>query len=418
MAKHRKIRRFEYEWGGQRRQWWKRFLLSVTVVVVFGIVGWIAYEPVYNLVMGLDTQRSAASSQSETEASSSSQSSSAPAVQPEPEQPQGLPEKTYYLPPQVVASPTQLEQQLSAIKAAGGTGVAFELKNAKGQVLYKSELPQVAQALTQAESPYDLPGLLRTITDAGLAPVGVLHAFQDSTATSAASLSDGAVKYMDGPVNWLDNAKADGGKPWLNPNSPIARDYILALVEETTRMGVSNLVLESVQFPTGFSLHLASYGGSPDRPAVLADFVTQAQAVAQRSDAQVYPVVRLDALVGANDIPYGSQPGKLLQAAGQGIVDVSPAQFGAGVATPQLTLTSPLLAPYDTVQAALAVAMERLGADTQLELAAKVQAYTAAGVDAASNKAYGKAEADQQQQAAQEQGLTKSYYYSPAGVYQ
>lgn len=416
MPKHRKIRRFEYEWGGQRRQWWKHFLLSAAMVVVFGIVGWVSYQPLYNLVMGIEQQEPAPSSQSQPESLASSQSQSASVAQPEPAKIGGLPERTYFLPGAVVASPAQLEQQLAAIKAAGGTGVAFELKNAKGVVLYKSALPQVTQALTQGENPYDLPTVLGAITDAGLTPVGVLHAFQDSTATSAASLSDGAVKYMDGPVNWLDNAKADGGKAWLNPNSPIARDYILALIEETTGMGVSNLILESVQFPTGFSLHLASYGGTPDRPTVLADFLKQAKTVAQKNDAQLYPVVTLAALVGANDIPYGPQPGKLLEAVGQGVVDVSPAQFGAGAATPDLTLTTPLLTPYDTVKAALTVAQQRLG-ETELSLSAKVQWYTATGVEAASNKAYGRAEAEEQQRAAEELGLTQTYYYAPDGRY-
>ncbi|MEG1777430.1 MAG: putative glycoside hydrolase, partial [Angelakisella sp.] len=174
-----------------------------------------------------------------------SSSTSLPVATPPPEQVRsGLPQKTYYLSAQTLQSKEQLAIALDGIKAKGGNGVMFDLKNDRGEVLYDSALPIVAKNLALAEQPYSLAETLEAIRAAGLAPVGRIFAFKDSTST--ASLTEGAVKYMNSKVNWLDNAKASGGKSWLNPNSAVARDYILALVDEAATAGVSCLVLDGV----------------------------------------------------------------------------------------------------------------------------------------------------------------------------
>ena len=64
---------------------------------------------------------------------------------------------------------------------------------------------------------------------------------------------------MDSPVNWIDDSKANGGKPWLNPNDKEAQDYIIALVEEAAGNGLGAILLDGVQFPEGVSLNLATY---------------------------------------------------------------------------------------------------------------------------------------------------------------
>ncbi|MEG0752318.1 MAG: putative glycoside hydrolase [Angelakisella sp.] len=418
MPKRYKVRRYGYEWGGQRKQWWQKTATTILMIVLAAGIGWFAYEPVYNLVMNMGNGPSNLTPSSVPPTSQSAPPSSVP-ENPVPEstpQPEssGLPEVLYYLPEATIQNKDQLSAALAEIKAKGGTGVLFDLKNETGVVLYNSTLPIVTKNLALAVQPYNLGDVTAAIQAAGLTPVGRLFAFKDTTST--ASMTEGAVKYMDSKVNWLDNAKADGGKAWLNPNSPISRDYILQLVDETTAAGLDYLVLDGVQFPTGLSLQLATYGGTPDKSAVLADFLTTAQQHAEKNGAAVYPVIGLDAAAGVNAVPYGTNPEKLIAATGRAVLDIRPEQFGIGITTEKLILTKPLLTPYETVKTALTAAEAVLGQEGA-ELTALVQSYTSTKVEGASNKPYGAEEAAEQHKAASEAGIGKVLYYNPAGQY-
>lgn len=416
MARKYKVRRYGYEWGGQRKHWWQKILVSLMVVAVAGGIGWLAYEPVYNFVVGIGESGTAKPPVSSSSPAMPPAATPQPGATPAPQEAQvsGMPSRLYYLPEAIIMNTAQLNIALADIKAKGGDGVMFDLKNEAGLVLYDSSLPIVTENLALAEQTYSLAQLTATIKGAGLAPVGRLFAFKDHTAT--ASMNEGAVKYMDSKVNWIDNAKADGGKAWLNPNSALSRDYILQLVEETTASGVSCLVLDGVQFPTGFSLNMATYGGIPDKSAVLADFVTAARQKAEASGGELYPVVSLDAVAGINAIPYGEAPHKLIAAAGQAVLDIRPEQFGIGVTTDSLILTKPLLTPYDALTTAFAAA-EAAVQQEDVELSAMVQAYTSTRVEGASNKLYTAAEVEEQIKAAKEAGIDKVLCYNPAGSY-
>lgn len=416
--KRYKVQRYSYEWSGQKKNWWKRTTLTVLLVVAAGVAGWFAFDPIYNMVMGAKIF-TPQSSQSQPPSSVTPESQTP--AQSVPEQvgtpmAEGLPERCYYLPAQTVTNPALLDAALASVKAAGGDGVIFDLKNDTGMVLYKSALPEVAAYLVQSETPYDLGEVLGKIKGAGLTPVGRLFAFKDSAATSAAAMSEARVKYMNSNVSWLDNAKASGGKSWLNANSPLAREYILKLVGEATSMGVERLILDGAQFPTGLSLHLATFGGEPDRSAVLSAFIAEAAKLCARNGASLYPVIQLDAAAGINAIMYGNNPEKLAAAAGGAVVDLRPEQFGIGVTTETLTLTKPLQTPYETVTAALAAA-EALLQQEGVQLAGMVQCYTSQAVDAAANLTYGKPEVEAQVKAAGESGIEKIFYYSPTGTY-
>ena len=140
------------------------------------------------------------------------------------------------------------------------------------------------------------------IRQAGLVPVGRVYAFKDRTAT--AHMYESAVKYMDSPVNWIDDSKANGGKPWLNPNDKEAQDYIIALVEEAAGSGLGAILLDGVQFPEGVSLNLATYGntGTLDKSAILADFLARARGAGEGAGGQVATTVNLISAAGLSNV--------------------------------------------------------------------------------------------------------------------
>lgn len=146
--------------------------------------------------------------------------------------------------------------------------------------------------------PYSLETVTASILEHDMTPVGILYTFKDHVST--ASMYDAAVKYMDSQINWIDNAQSAGGVPWLNPNHPMARDYLVQLVDEASRRGVEYIMLDGLQFPEGYSLELATYGntGPLDKSAVLADFVAEAEAAAASNGGEVWPVINLTSLSG------------------------------------------------------------------------------------------------------------------------
>ena len=342
-----------------------------------------------------------------------------------------FPQSAAYLPPEVVEDKALREAALASMKQKGMDGVIFDLKDQQGMVRYQSGLELVESNRAQAERAYPLPEVIEEIRQAGLVPVGRVYAFKDRTAT--AHMYESAVKYMDSPVNWIDDSKANGGKPWLNPNDKEAQDYIIALVEEAAGNGLGAILLDGVQFPEGVSLNLATYGniGTLDKSAILADFLARARGAGEGAGGQVATTVNLISAAGLSNVRYGDDVGKVLEAAGLAVVEVMPEQFGSGVTTETLTLSSPALAPYDTVSQALAACREVLfpgsgdedqdQEDTPVEtpvLAAVVQAYTSQSLSESANKVYGPQEIQDQVRAVQEVGIQRVFYLDPTGGYE
>ncbi len=422
MAKFVKIKRYNYDRRRQRNARIFRNLLIVAIILIFGAVGWFAFDPINRLVSGFQLPNFGSSQEEPSVSSESSQSSvpSVPAV-PESGEHTGLPEKTAYLPSYTLLDPASLSAALDSLKAQGIEGVAFELKDATGVVLYDSQLEIVANNLALSSAPYSLETVTAAILEHEMTPVGVLYTFRDHVST--ASMYDAAVKYMDSQINWIDNAQSAGGVPWLNPNHPMARDYLVQLVEEASRRGVEYILLDGLQFPEGYSLELATYGntGPLDKSAVLAEFVTQAEAAAAANGGEVWPVMNLTSLSRLSTIRCGEQPELILAAAGRAMLDVRPEQFGAGITTEELTLSDPLLDPAGTITAVLAVCEDTLaaagGEDTPLQLAAMVQAYTSTAVSGGGNRTYTAADVVSQEEAAAQYGVTQFYRYSPSGIY-
>ena len=418
MGKDFKVRRYGYDRQQKRKQGQKKALVTVAAVLVAAVAGWFLYEPVFQFV----TEFHLPDRESQEEISQSSSGASDPEEPPSSQPPAvtadagNMPGNVAYLPTYLLGEKNGLEAALGTLKGQGIQGVVVELKSADGQVLYQSGLEIVQANVAQSPEAYDLASVTEAIRNAGLTPVGRIWTFRDRT--SPTTMYEAAVKYMDSNINWLDNAQASGGKPWLNPNSVQAQDYILELIQEAAGKGVEAVILDGMQFPEGYSLDLATYGtaGAPDKSQILADFAARARQAGEDASCQVWPVITLAASAGTNPIPYGDAPEKILEAAGRGIINVSPEQFGTGVATEDLTLSNPAMDPYGTVKAGLEASMDILDLE-EIQLGGMVQAYTSTTLPEGSNKAYGAEEINAQIQALEEAGIDTVFYYSPSGAY-
>lgn len=429
-----KIKHYDYGRTQQRKQGRRAVVVTLLMTAAALAVGWFAYPPVYEMVTGYEALLSQRQDPDPSQpVTPQPEPSSVSSSQEEPggEEMAVFPQLAAYLPPEVVEDKALREAALASMKQKGMDGVIFDLKDQQGMVRYQSGLELVESNRAQAERAYPLPEVIEEIRQAGLVPVGRVYAFKDRTAT--AHMYESAVKYMDSPVNWIDDSKANGGKPWLNPNDKEAQDYIIALVEEAAGNGLGAILLDGVQFPEGVSLNLATYGntGTLDKSAILADFLARARGAGEGAGGQVATTVNLISAAGLSNVRYGDDVGKVLEAAGLAVVEVMPEQFGSGVTTETLTLSSPALAPYDTVSQALAACREVLfpgsgdedqdQEDTPVEtpvLAAVVQAYTSQSLSESANKVYGPQEIQDQVRAVQEVGIQRVFYLDPTGGYE
>lgn len=254
---------------------------------------------------------------------------------------------------------TALDALLDKAAGAGFNAVLFDLKDAAGSLWYTSATTLAVQAATPADGALtldELRSLASHLREKGFAPIPRLYAFRDATAPIR--LASAKVTLQGDPgLTWLDNAKAKGGKPWLNPYAPDAHRYVLDLVAELGGAGFDILLLDGVQFPEQESQ--AYYGTSEltalSRSAVLQKFVSDA--VAAAPDTAIWLAAPGLAVFGDATAPYGGNP--LTFGAAVTVPNLTPSTLGKKLVAGEETLSAPADHPYEAVQLALAQAQRR-----------------------------------------------------------
>ena len=286
---------------------------AVVVLVLFGL-GWLIAKPGLDAASRLwysyKNQPSSSSQPSSSEVSSESgqaaiSDDSTPDSQPVEQNEEW--QDWVFVSLTSVSTPQAAEQTAQQLAQQNVKAAVITLKDETGAVYYDSQL-QLAQTAKSA-SAIDAAAVAKAFTDAGVTPIAGIWAFKDSTAPySDRSL---AVKYQGTDYNWLDNSQELGGKPWLNPNSEGAQDYIAGLVEEVTQLGFSKTLVFGLQFPEGYSLDACSYGTmNGSKAQVLTQFGQRLELI---EGAEVWFAFGQATLDGSATAPYG---------------DVSPATFG------------------------------------------------------------------------------------------
>ena len=258
--KEYKVKRYGRDRRHQKTAATLKTVLMVLLIAGACAAGWFLYDPISAWLTEKAEERQQRQEQQRQEEQNQNQPGNPenPGTTDEPTAEQtALPESCAVLDTAVLYDMAALENRLSALAAKGYTGAVFTLKDEDGLVLYQSALEDVTGNTAQTAQRYDLPAVIAKIKAAGLTPVGRLWAFDDHTA--GRKLTDATVKYNYTETNWIHNDKEAGGHTWLNPMSERAQGYILSLLGETADNGLEVLILEGVQFPTGYSLNLATY---------------------------------------------------------------------------------------------------------------------------------------------------------------
>ncbi len=170
--------------------------------------------------------------------------------------------KAFYLPTSALSNTEALKSTLQAAKKAGFNGVVFDLKDATGNVWFEATSAHVAQAKSVQDGALtkeQLTAVLTLCANEQMLAIPRLYAFLDRVAPR--SLTSARIHYAGDPsMGWLDNSAESGGKPWLNPYSPQAHEYLIGLGTELRDWGFKAVLYDGVQFP--HQLWKAGFGDS------------------------------------------------------------------------------------------------------------------------------------------------------------
>lgn len=137
-----------------------------------------------------------------------------------------------------------------SLREQGVDCALITLKDASGYIYYDSAVPSASGSIAAAT--VDPAAIAAAFRAEDVTPVAWLAAFRDPIVPYT-DRSIG-IHYSGGDYMWLDAANAAaGGKPWLNPYSDGAVQFVGDLIEELRGMGFEQVVLGNVQFPAAVS---------------------------------------------------------------------------------------------------------------------------------------------------------------------
>ncbi|MEG2203753.1 MAG: putative glycoside hydrolase [Oscillospiraceae bacterium] len=321
-------------------------LIAVAIFVgllVFALIGWSIYTPLRNLILGDESSSGAPFSAPPPALDESAQpepTSSEPAAVGGSQPPQGSPLSAkvagLYVPPSALEDEAALDALIASAKNAGMTALLVDAKDATGAVLFTTENERAIAGRTVAKNAFHAETVAKKISDAGLIPIARLHAFRDPRMANVERTM--AVMYYDTNAIWLDNAPELGGNPWLNPYSDETQQYITDLAVELTRAGFGQIVLDSVQFPSGVGLEKAGFGAKAKAPRaeVLRSFLEQLDKAVRAAGGECLPSLPAQNVGAAEDgagnpMIYGGNPAALLGERAVLSLDVGPTSLRDGL---------------------------------------------------------------------------------------
>ena len=258
MGKYKKVKRYHRSFYSPR-DWAKKAVGIVVLVVVVLVVGWLAaphvldwathtwYTVVRNRDLSASSETAASSVAAASEAAAESAASSETA-EPEPTVPGNavVAGSWAVLDASAVQDEASLQAAAQQLAQQGAAYAVVTLKDSTGQILYPSQVPAAAGSIEGAS--LDPARIASVLKDNGLVPVAKLAVFRDPMAARANRGM--AIGYRNQEYLWLDNKASAGGNPWLNPYSADAVQFIGDLIDELHGMGFDHVLLENVQFPS------------------------------------------------------------------------------------------------------------------------------------------------------------------------
>lgn len=340
-----------------------RVLVIVAAVAVLFGLGWALYAPVSSWIGQRQSNHDAPTigtsdqtSDTDTQQTEEETSAEAPSVSQE----NTVTSMTAYLPIETIAEPQLLASALQSAADAGYDSIMFDLKSADGTVNYAISYNELTDARVTRQNPIDLNAVAEQIRQAGLIPVASIWTFRDNLYPSANNAA--STYYQDSDFLWVDNSPEKGGKPWMNPFSQAAQDYIRKLVDDACTAGFRSIVLQGVQFPEGYALDMIDYRehAGEDKHAFLKTYLSQITEYTAGKGVELMPLFSAPSMLGTNNAMYFGDTSDLSPALTA--VDLRLSVFGSGLNTDSVSIPEPAANAYNTIKTAGAAVCTKLPA--------------------------------------------------------
>ena len=160
--------------------------------------------------------------------------------------------------------------------AAGGNTLVFDIKDRDGALSYRSAVPTALALKAGRRASIRRPtALIDSLHSRQLHLVARLTCFYD--ALVAQQRPDWMPRSRQSGEPWLQKGKTG----WLDPSHPEVQEYLLDLVVEVAEMGVDEIQLDYVRFPTEGKVSDAVYafeGRGEAKKKVISNFVKKVKA--------------------------------------------------------------------------------------------------------------------------------------------
>jgi len=314
-------------------------LLMVAVAGGLIYLGIVIYPPIHNAIMGLGN----ISSNGELpyiddpylDEAQPDEQEQIPARRPA----QAL--RAVYAPPTLLGDAAALDAFLDSLPGAGLNAVMVDIKDRQGHVLHRTQNQNAIDWEAVAPDAFDLAGLSSRLEDRGLSLIVRMQTFRDAAA--AGGNPDYAVQYRAPGTRWFDNFPGAGGRPWLNPHSEGARQYITDLALEAVELGAVMVVLDDFQFPTNSLTQDAYFGDTQglSRAERLRQFADELTEILDEQGARLAVHMTSVSLASEPNLTlFGGPAADILS--GHTLLSALPYQFPFGFAAEGLELQNPL----------------------------------------------------------------------------
>ena len=201
----------------------------------------------------------------------------------------------------LLAGGSELDSYIASLKSAGQNAVVIDFKDASGYLSYPSSIAAGKDKTPSSKAQTNAAQSIKKLQQSGIKVVARIYCFKDSQMPRVDRTT--AVHYNKTQTIWLDNEASKGGKPWLNPYSEAARNYLLEVVKEVKNLGVDVILLDGVQFPDLYS-NIATFDGdgAVSRIGVLVNFVNSC--VSACSGTPVICAMKGEAAAGGSSAIY------------------------------------------------------------------------------------------------------------------
>jgi hypothetical protein len=212
-----------------------------------------------------------------------------------------LPIHALYAPLDVLSDGGALETLKEQLARGEADALVLELKAEDGTLAFPSSLPPAIQAKVSAEDDGAVR-LIRALRAGGVYVVARVSCFKDALLPQ--QIQTVGVKHVSG-LNWLDNQRGR----WLDPYKADAVDYLLDLLSEIAGLGVDEILLDWVTFPTRGALSSISYGSFAGVPRYepIEDFVKRARGAVASSGAALSMVLSAETCLNGADETGGQR---------------------------------------------------------------------------------------------------------------